>query len=94
MNDVNTTARKVLPGFGGASVNDCATRFPVRFAVLVTLAFAVVDVVAALMIPRLIDDARTLSVVQDAGQYALALGLLAGDRRPRWDGPPGHADRE
>jgi hypothetical protein len=59
-------------------VNDYATRSPVRFAVLVTLAFAAIDVVAALAISRLVGDDRVLSVVQDAGQYALALGLLAG----------------
>jgi membrane protease YdiL (CAAX protease family) len=77
MNGANTMGGKALPGSGVAPVRDYATRFPVRFAVLVTLAFAVIDVVAALVIPRLVGDDQGLSVAQDAGQYALAFGLLA-----------------
>lgn len=53
-----------------------ATRSPVRFAVLVTLAFAAIDVAASLIVPLLVDDDRVLSVVWDIGQYALVVGLL------------------
>ena len=53
-----------------------AIRYPVRFAVLVTLAFAAIDVAAALIVPLLVDDDRVLSVVWDVGQYALVVGLL------------------
>lgn len=62
---------------GGAPVEHDATRFPVRFAVLVTLAFAAIDGGAALALPRLAGDDRIVSVIQDAGQYVLAIGLLA-----------------
>ena len=78
MNGLETTAHQAPVSIRGAPVNAYATRAPVRFAVLVTLAFAAIDVAAALVVPRLVGDARFLSVVQDAGQYALALGLLAG----------------